>query len=108
MDKLQKITELMQLQENKLKEQDDQIDDIIVDVKKGTVLADNLEHEAKDQSKKIVQVNEDMDMVDNRMKKLTKRFQNYVKNSSYCCLCSFFFLEAVLFGVLVWIYVKVV
>ena len=98
----------MQLQENKLKEQDDQIDDIIVDVKKGTVLAGNLEHEAKDQSKKIVQVNEDMDMVDNRMKKLTKRFQNYVKNSSYCCLCSFFFLEAVLFGVLVWIYVKVV
>ena len=55
----------MQLQENKLKEQDDQIDDIIVDVKKGTVLAGNLEHEAKDQSKKIVQVNEDMDMVDN-------------------------------------------
>ena len=86
--------ELMQLQENKLKEQDDQIDDIIVDAKKGTVLAGNLEHEAKDQSKKIVQVNEDMDMVDNRMKKLTKRFQNYVKNSSYCCLCSFFFFRS--------------
>ena len=100
--------ELMQLQENKLKEQDDQIDDIVVDVKKGTVLADNLTHEVNDQSKKIVQVNEDMDMVDNRMKKLTKRFQNYVKNSSYCCLCSFFFLEAVIFGVLVWIYADVV
>ena len=98
----------MQLQENKLKEQDDQIDDIIVDVKKGTVLADNLQHELKDQSKKIEQVNEDMDMVDNRMKKLTKRFQHYVKNSSYCCLCSFFFLEAVIFGVLVWIYADVV
>ena len=39
--------ELIQLQENKLKEQDDQIDDIIVDAKKGTVLAGNLEHEAK-------------------------------------------------------------
>lgn len=100
--------ELLQLQDNKLKEQDNQIDDIITDGKKGTVLADNLQHGLKDQSKKAEQVMEDMDMVDSRMKKLTKRFNNYVKNSSYCCLCSFFFLQAVIFGVLVWVYVKVV
>jgi len=100
--------ELLQLQDNKLKEQDNQIDDIITDLKKGTVLADNLQHGLKDQSKKAEQVMEDMDMVDSRMKKLTKRFNNYVKNSSYCCLCSFFFLQAVIFGVLVWVYVKVV
>jgi len=99
--------ELLQLQDNKLKEQDNQIDDIITDVKKGTVLADNLQHELKDQSKKAEQVMEDMDMVDSRMKKLTKRFNKYVKNSSYCCLCSFFFLQAVIFGVLVWVYADV-
>ena len=99
--------ELLQLQDNKLKEQDNQIDDIITDLKKGTVLADNLQHGLKDQSKKAEQVMEDMDMVDSRMKKLTKRFNNYVKNSSYCCLCSFFFLQAVIFGVLVWVYADV-
>jgi DNA repair exonuclease SbcCD ATPase subunit len=99
--------ELLQLQDNKLKEQDNQIDDIITDGKKGTVLADNLQHGLKDQSKKAEQVMEDMDMVDSRMKKLTKRFNNYVKNSSYCCLCSFFFLQAVIFGVLVWVYADV-
>ena len=99
--------ELLQLQDNKLKEQDNQIDDIITDLKKGTVLADNLQHGLKDQSKKAEQVMEDMDMVDSRMKKLTKRFNKYVKNSSYCCLCSFFFLQAVIFGVLVWVYADV-
>ena len=96
--------ELLQLQKNKLSEQDNQIDDIIVDAKKGTVLANNVQHEVKEQNKKIEQVNEDMDMVDSRMKKLTKRFSNYVQQSSYCCLCFFFFLQAAIFGVLMWVF----
>ena len=96
--------ELLALQKNKLNEQDQHIDEIIGDVKKGTVLANNLQHELKDQSKEIEQVNEDMDRVDSRMNKLTKRFNNYVKQSSYCCLFLFLFLEVIIFGLLVWVY----
>ena len=80
-----------------MNEQDDKIDDITKDVKKGTQLAQNLQHELKDQTKKIEVVNEDMDRVDNRMKKLTKRFEKYVVNSSTCCLSVFLFFDIALF-----------
>ena len=96
--------ELLELQKNKLSEQDEHIDEIVNDVKKGTQLANNLTHELKDQSKKVEQVNEDMDRVDSRMNRLTKRFNKYVQKSSYCCLFLFLFLEVIIFGLLVWIF----
>lgn len=89
--------ELVQIRDKKLNEQDDKIDDITKDVKKGTQLAKNLGHELKDQTKKIEVVNEDMDRADNRMKKLTKRFEKYVVNSSTCCLSVFLFFDIALF-----------
>ena len=55
-------------------------------------------------NKVIGQIGQDMEMVDSRMNKLTKRFNEYTKKSSTCCLCVFFWCDAIVFGLLVWIY----
>ena len=89
--------ELVQIRDKKLNEQDDKIDLITSDAKKGTQLAKNLQHELKEQTKKIEVVNEDMDRVDNRMNKLTKRFEKYVTNSSTCCISVFLFFDIAIF-----------
>lgn len=96
--------EILQMQKVKLNNQDDKIDQIAVDAKKGSQLAKNLQHEFKEQTKQMEQINEDIDMVDTRMKRLTKRFGQYINKSSTCCILFFFILEAVIFGVLIWVY----
>lgn len=96
--------ELLQVQKSKLNQQSEQIAEITQDAKKGTVLAKNLQHEFQEQTKKINQVNEDMDILDNRMNKLSDRFEKYIDKSSGCCIMFFFILEAIIFGVLIWVY----
>lgn len=96
--------ELLLMEKDKLNQQNDKIDLITTDAKKGTQMAKNLRHELKDQTKKIEQVNEDIDMADSRMKRLTERFGKYGKKASICCLGIFLLIEAVIFGLLVWIY----
>ena len=96
--------ELLQVQKSKLNQQSEQIAEITQDAKKGTVLAKNLQHKFQEQTKKINQVNEDMDILDNRMNKLSDRFEKYIDKSSGCCIMFFFFLEAIIFGVLIWVY----
>ena len=78
--------ELIQMQQDKLNQQDEKIDDITLDVKKNITLAKNVGHVLKEQNKKIDEINEDIDMTDDRMKTLTGRFANYAKSRSWCCL----------------------
>lgn len=99
--------ELIYAGREKMNKQDDRLEDLTAEAKKGIVAAKELNHEIKDQNKIIQDVNEDMDRVDSRMNKLSKRFENYVGKSSMCCLLIFFLLDAALFGVLVWIFTKI-
>jgi chromosome segregation ATPase len=99
--------ELIYAGREKMNKQDEKIDDITKDVKKGRVKAKELNQELKDQNKLIQEVTEDMDRVDSRMNKLSKRFANYIGKSSTCCLMLFFLLDAVVFGVLVWVLTKI-
>jgi chromosome segregation ATPase len=99
--------ELINAGREKMNKQDEKIDDITKDVKKGRVKAKELNQELKDQNKLIQEVTEDMDRVDSRMNKLSKRFANYIGKSSTCCLMLFFLLDAVVFGVLVWVLTKI-
>ena len=92
--------DLLLLKEKKLKEQDETIDQITSDAKKGTQMAKNLQHEFKEQTKKITEINEDMDMLDTRMNKLTKRFNKYAAKSSTCCLCIVFWCDVAVFVLL--------
>ena len=84
--------ELIYAGREKMNKQDEKIDDITKDVKKGRVKAKELNQELKDQNKLIQEVTEDMDRVDSRMNKLSKRFANYIGKSSTCCLMLFFLL----------------
>ena len=78
-------SELLQYQQQKMKKQDDQIDDIILDVKKGTVLAKETEKILDDQNKQLDELQEDIDKLDSKLKKGAKRFADYAaKKSGYC------------------------
>lgn len=76
--------ELIVIEKNKLKEQDQKMDDIVIDAKKGAVLAENVHVVAKEQNKQIAQINEDMDRNKDNMDKLSGRFEKYVAGFSMC------------------------
>ena len=92
--------ELLQLEKKKLNQQDDKIDEITSDAKKGTQLAKNFEGEIHNQNENIKQVNEDMERLDTRMNKLTLRFNKYVNKAGYCCLITCFIVEVLILIVL--------
>lgn len=79
-------SELMQLQKDKIEQQDKVIDDVILDVKKGRVLAKEAAHIIDDQNKQLDTLQEDIDRLDSRMQRGIKRFENYVTKQSGCCL----------------------
>ena len=99
--------ELVHAGREKMNKQDERLDDIAKDVKKGRVGIKEFDNQVKEQNKLIEQVNEDMDRVDSRMNKLSKRMANYIGKSSTCCLIIFFLLDAVVFGLLVWVLTKI-
>lgn len=99
--------ELVYAGREKMNKQDERLDEITSDVKKGRVKVKELDHELKEQNKLIQEVTEDMDRVDSRIKKLTKRFADYLGKQKTCCLMIVFLLDAVIFGVLVWVLTKV-
>ena len=85
--------ELLSLQKNKLKDQEDHLEEITLDVKKNTVLAKNAGHVIKQQNKELEEIQEDMDEAQDRMNTLTGRFQNYARRRSWCCLVWILLLE---------------
>lgn len=99
--------ELVYAGREKMNKQDERLDEITSDVKKGRVKVKELDHELKEQNQLIQEVTEDMDRVDSRIKKLTKRFADYIGKQKACCLMIVFLLDAVIFGVLVWVLTKV-
>ena len=93
-------SELMQLQKNKINQQDKVIDEVILDVKKGRVLAKEAQHIINDQNKQLDVLQEDIDRLDSRMQRGIKRFENYVAKQSGCCIIIILILElAAAFGI---------
>ena len=95
-------SELVQLQKDKIEQQDKVIDEVILDVKKGRVLAKEAGHIINDQNKQLDELQEDIDRLDSRMQRGIKRFENYVSKQSGCCLILTLLAE---FGVAVLIYI---
>ena len=91
--------ELIMVQQNKLKEQDAQIDDIVLEAKKGQQLARNAGHVMKEQNKQIEQINEDIDRNKENMDKLTGRFERYVAKFSMCKMIMTLIIEALIAAV---------
>jgi len=76
--------ELLSLQKKKVSDQDEKLEEITLDVKKGTQLAKNAGHVMKEQNKQLDQINEDIDRTKERMDTLTGRFERYVAKFSMC------------------------
>ena len=88
-------SELVQLQKDKIEEQDKAIEDVILDVKKGRVLAKEAAHIINDQNKQLDSLQEDIDRLDSRMQRGIKRFEKYVAKQSTCCLTTILIIELV-------------
>ena len=99
--------ELIQVGKDKIAQQDEQLGEHIKEAKKGIVQVNEIKHELKEQKELINKEMDDMERVDSRMKKLTKRFEKYVADSSICCIMFVLILEAIIFGVLVYVFFKV-
>jgi len=85
--------DLYQLQKEKVSDQDKILDDVILDVKKGRVLAKNAGEMIQEQNKQLDQLQEDIDRLDSRMQRGIKRFENYVSKQSGCCIIIILLLE---------------
>ena len=85
--------ELLALEKKKLKNQDEQIEEITLDVKKNTQLAKNTKQVIKEQNKKLEQIHEDMDRTQEKMEKVTDRFKNYATKMSWCKLIFIMIIE---------------
>ena len=96
---------LVQLQKDKIEQQDKAIDDVILDVKKGRVLAKEAAHIIDEQNKQLVDLQEDIDRLDSRMQRGIKRFENYVSKQSGCCLILTLIAEFVV-AVLIYIFLS--
>ena len=90
--------ELMTLQKKKLDNQDERLDEITLDVKKGTQLAKNAGHVMKEQNKQLDQINEDIDRTKERMDTLTGRFERYVAKFSMCKMIIIIVVELAIAG----------
>jgi chromosome segregation ATPase len=99
--------ELIQVGKDRIAQQEEQLGEHIKEAKKGIVQVNEIKHELKEQKELINKEMDDMERVDSRMKKLTKRFEKYVANSSICCIMFVLILEAIIFGVLVYVFFKV-
>ena len=93
--KMMNNNELLQYQQLKIKKQDDQLDDIFLDVKKGTVLAKEAGKIIDDQNNQLDDLQNDIDQLDTRLNRGIKRFQNYAAKKSGCCIVVILFLELV-------------
>ena len=96
---------LVQLQKDKIEQQDKVSDDVILDVKKGRVLAKEAAHIIDEQNKQLDDLQEDIDRLDSRMQRGIKRFENYVSKQSGCCLILTLIAEFVV-AVLIYIFLS--
>ena len=88
--------EMMALEKKRLDKQEERLDEICVDVKKGQVLAKNAGKVMKEQNKKLDQINEDIERTDERMNTLTGRFEKYVASTSMCKMIFIMIIEIVI------------
>ena len=75
--------ELIQVGKDRIAQQEEQLGEHIKEAKKGIVQVNEIKHELKEQKELINKEMDDMERVDSRMKKLTKRFEKYVAEGDY-------------------------
>ena len=90
----QGINELYQSYQ-KIKQQDDQLDEIYMDVKKGKVMAKEAHKILDEQNKQLDDLQNDMDRLDSKLKIGAKRFADYAAKKSGYCIVTILVLEVI-------------
>ena len=97
--------QLLLERDNNIKAQNEHLEDISKNVKKGTVLAKNINAELENQNTKLEFLNDDIDKLDSGMKRTMKKFQTYIQETSICrylllifILVAVFVVEYILFA----------
>jgi len=87
--------ELLALEKEKRQKQDDKLGEIVIEVKKNTVLAKEAKEIIKENNDKMDVIQEDMDKVGEKITSITDRFKNYAVNSSWCKIIFLLVLEII-------------
>lgn len=85
--------ELKAYQKDKLQDQNKELERINLEAKKGIVLSNEIKATLKDQDAKIDDLGENIDQWDSGMKKVTKKFENYMVGQKTCCLLIILIIE---------------
>jgi len=91
--------QLLLERDNNIKAQNQHLEDISVNVKKGTELAKNINVELGNQNTKLEYLNDDIDKLDSGMKRTMKKFDKYIQETSICRYLLLIFLLVALFVV---------
>ena len=97
--------QLLLERDNNIKAQNEHLEDISNNVKKGTVLAKNINSELENQNTQLEYLNDDIDKLDSGMKRTMKKFETYIQEVSICrylllifLLVGFFVFEYFMFA----------
>ena len=91
--------QLLLERDNNIKAQNEHLEDISKNVKKGTVLAKNINAELENQNTKLEFLNDDIDKLDSGMKRTMKKFQTYIQETSICRYLLLIFILVAVFVV---------
>ena len=83
----------MSISREKLRTKTKEIEEITGEVKKGKEMGKVIKTNLETQNKLLDDVETGMDNLDSKMSKTRKKFDNYVANSSSCCLTFVIILE---------------
>ena len=89
--------QLLLERDNNIKAQNEHLEDISKNVKKGTVLAKNINAELENQNTQLEYLNDDIDKLDSGMKRTMKKFETYIQETSICRYLLLIFLLVGLF-----------
>lgn len=87
--------QLLDLQQNKIKQQDSQVEELIGVVSKGNKTAKEFNTEVKNQNVKLEKLDDDIGRTEERMFRTRNKFDNYIEKSSFCCLYTVIICEVV-------------
>ena len=91
--------QLLLERDNNIKAQNEHLEDISKNVKKGTVLAKNINAELENQNTQLEYLNDDIDKLDSGMKRTMKKFETYIQETSICRYLLLIFILVAIFVV---------
>jgi len=87
--------QLFDTHKEKLKNQNDQIGELVGVAKQGNKLATNLGDELKKQNVKLDKLDNEIEKTETKMSKTRKKFDEFIEKGSFCCLYIVILMEII-------------